>query len=208
MIVDSKTKLALDYKGNDGLWRKSRTIEGKQVSTRAGRLWGGMNQRWRADIEFKDFQFFCEWCQLQFGYLSLDEDGNLWQIDKDIFSKGNAKYAPDTSVFIPSYVNQIFKTSSNREGSFLIGAYWREERGKFSASMTVRGNSTYFGEFETEMEAHRCWQKEKVNQLNLLLEDPLIANHLKVLNKITEVGDKINNDYLQGVPTLSVLDGV
>jgi len=65
---------------------------------------------------FKDFQYFAEWCQSQVGFGLKD-----WHLDKDILFKGNKIYSEDTCVFVPSELNVLFNKKKKQRGDYPIG---------------------------------------------------------------------------------------
>lgn len=51
---------------------------------------------------FHDFQKFCDWAEQQHGY-----GEPLWQLDKDLVSKGNKEYSPACCIFLPREINNF-----------------------------------------------------------------------------------------------------
>ncbi|QNR53927.1 hypothetical protein phiK7A1_139 [Pseudomonas phage phiK7A1] len=67
---------------------------------------------------FEGFQEFAEWCNSQPDYGRLDEKGNRWQLDKDLFG---GYYSPETCVFIPAALNTLLKAAPKKQGDLPVG---------------------------------------------------------------------------------------
>lgn len=91
---------------------------GVYSKTRAGRVWNNLQTRTdgrhkdkcydEAVNGFKGFQEFAEWCQSEYGYMNVEQNGRFWQLDKDILVSGNMVYSPDTCCFVPNRINSVF----------------------------------------------------------------------------------------------------
>lgn len=99
-------------------------------------------------------------------------EGN--QLDKDIISKGNNLYSPETCRFVPGYINCILLTSGASRGELAIGVckHNHYKNGpRFMAQCKTTDCDTglvsnkYLGVFDTELEAHRAWQLVKMNDI-------------------------------------------
>jgi hypothetical protein len=117
------TRVVQDFKIRDGAWMTSYKMYHKQYLTKSRRLWmgmrgrckvGGSTQQERAtyigctmSVNFRDFQFFADWCQVQVGY---GEDG--YELDKDILSKGAKIYHEDMCVCVRASCTECFLVSS------------------------------------------------------------------------------------------------
>jgi len=102
---------------------------------------------------FKNFQFFAEWCNNQKGFY---EDG--WHLDKDIF--GGILYSEDTCCFIPKELNLFLSTLKKKnQGELPTGVVSRGE--KFRAYIKHRGKSTCLGTFHTPEEAYLNYLEKK-----------------------------------------------
>lgn len=109
---------------------------------------------------FKNFNYFYEWCQNQIGF------GNQnWQIDKDILLKNNKSYHEDLCVFVPQEINLLFCKANKIRGKWPIGVYLRNH-GKFEARC---GNglckNIYLGLFDTSEQAFQAYKLYKENLL-------------------------------------------
>ena len=119
---------AKDMKYVDGSWVKSFYVHPVQYRTSAYNLWMAVNRRCRGgkdnptyvgvENRFKDFQEFAEWCNSQPDYGRLDDKGNRWQLDKDLFG---GYYSPETCVFIPAALNTLLKAAPAKLGDLPVG---------------------------------------------------------------------------------------
>ena len=125
-----------DIKDDIGNWITSYTVTDEkyytQHRTTAFNLWLGINNRCKHDgyqqfrspnyvgteNQFNSFQEFAEWCQHQYGYNMVDEKGNRWQLDKDLFGK---HYNPKTCVFLPASLNTLLKSHPEKDNELPIG---------------------------------------------------------------------------------------
>jgi hypothetical protein len=112
--------------------------------------------------DWVSFMGFREWM------LSQDWQGK--HLDKDLITRGNKIYSPETCVFVDQALNNFTTTRAGRRGRYLIGAckigstFLAQCRNPF----THRGES--LGNFPTEMEAHLAWQAKKHEHAVKLVE--------------------------------------
>lgn len=94
------------------------------------------------------------------------------QLDKDLVLRGNKEYGPENCVFVPSFVNTALH--AKQEGLYPLGvAMWNDQRKKCfvsQCSSKLKRSSKYLGYFSTVDEAHRAWQKAKIEGLNLIID--------------------------------------
>lgn len=110
---------------------------------------------------FKLFNYFKEWCNNQIGFNSLDDNGNPFELDKDLLIKGNKVYSEDNCVFIPKEVNSLLITAKAKRGKLPIGVYFNKDKGKYQTSLKVDGKLKYLGRFDTEYEAFLAYKQAK-----------------------------------------------
>jgi len=92
---------------------------------------------------------------------SQDWEGK--ELDKDILIQGNKRYNKDTCVFIDQVVNKFITDSGGSRGIYLIGCHWLEDNKKFKSqgSNPFTKKRENLGLFDTEVEAHLVWKKQK-----------------------------------------------
>lgn len=114
---------------------------------------------------FKNFQFFAEWCNQQIGF------GNKgWQLDKDILVRGNKLYSETTCCFVPKEINNLFTLSGAKRGEYLIGVSFNRKVGKYQSSIKIDGRHIKLGYFHSEEDAFLCYKKAKESRIKDLAE--------------------------------------
>jgi hypothetical protein len=63
-----------------------------------------------------DYDNYVSWATLQVGHLQLDDNGKLYQLDKDLLGEGS--YGPNSCVFIPQELNKFLTAG---RGSVKVG---------------------------------------------------------------------------------------
>lgn len=105
---------------------------------------------------FKNFQFFAEWCQYQAGF------GNEgWCLDKDILVKGNKEYSEETCVFIPQHLNKLLTDRGADRGEFPIGVTRRNSESKFQAQISKWGERHHLGYYFNQEDALSAYKSAK-----------------------------------------------
>lgn len=182
------------------MYRRSNQIaKGKAKATRESSLWWSMVQRCTpgnpmqnksptysgctVSDNFKDFQYFANWCNNQIGFLDKDEAGRFFEIDKDLLSTTKI-YSEDTCCFVPKEINSFFAKNKKNRGEYLVGVGWHTPSKRFRA----RCGGVELGKFETEMEAYLTYKQCKealAKQLALKYNARLDPRVIDVLNNFT-----------------------
>lgn len=78
--------------------------------------------------EWLNFESFCDWLHSQSNY---DKwlNGSRWALDKDILSKGNKLYSPETCCLVPQNVNCLFLRRESQRGIYPIGVRYKNTDG-------------------------------------------------------------------------------
>lgn len=120
--------------------------------------------------EWLTFSNFKDWMEKQ--NWVMRETGETLCLDKDILFIGNKVYSPKTCVFIPQSLNKLLLSRSNERGLYPIGVHWSKNANKFVAQCGAHSskNSAYLGVYRTAGEAHRAWQKAKIEHMELYIE--------------------------------------
>ena len=113
--------------------------------------------------EWHNFQNFAKWFEENY-YEVGDEEMHL---DKDILVKGNKVYSPETCVFVPQKINQLFV---NRSRSSSLPRGVRKEWNRFKAEIKCNGNKTYLGMFSTKEEAFESYKNAKEKYIKEVAE--------------------------------------
>jgi hypothetical protein len=163
-----------------GEWLQSYKEDGKQVITRLGRLFGGVNQRARAggsyqrkfphyigvmvSEEFQDFQQFSNWCVKQIGW------GLGYDLDKDLLNPDpqHRLYSPAHCVFLPRKINKGICHRCSETMPYLPGVWPFPKGGKWYAKVSVDGRQVIVGTYSTEAGAHEAYVAAKEAQIKNL----------------------------------------
>jgi len=106
---------------------------------------------------FKDFQFFAEWCNNQVGF------GNEgWQLDKDILIKGNKVYSEDNCCFVPKEINCLFLDHQAKRGNCPIGVSYHKPQNNYQVSLSKYGKVHNLGYFLDPINAHKHYIVAKI----------------------------------------------
>jgi len=108
--------------------------------------------------EWHDFQNFAKW------YTSHDYYGLDYHLDKDLMFRGNKIYSKETCSLVPAKINTILTNLSASNSKSLTGVTYKEKKGLFQARIKSSGIVRNLGFFETEIEAHNAYirNKEKI----------------------------------------------
>ena len=115
---------------------------------------------------FKKYSYFYEWVNKQVGFNTVDDMGNIFQLDKDLLSKGNKIYSETTCVFLPLEINIALAIKDSKHKKFHVGV--RKNRNKYEVICCINSKSTYLGLFNTEIEAFNAYKQAKENYLKEL----------------------------------------
>jgi len=178
---------------------------GDTIKTEEGRLWKGMVSRCKSNRptyadcsmsqNFKDFQYFAEWCQHQIGFNSIDAEGFKFQLDKDIIFKHNKIYSENNCVFVPRALNSAFCKSDKTRGDCVIGVSICPRNGTFRATCSdpFTNKKIFLGRHGKETDAfhaYKIYKETKLKELALYYSgklDERVINAL--LNYQVEITD-------------------
>lgn len=108
--------------------------------------------------EWHNFQTFAKWYDQNY----YEVEGEKMQLDKDILIKGNKVYSPDSCVFVPQIINNLFLKHDAARGKFPIGVSFNKNKEKYIASCNNgSGNRGYLGLFDTPEEAFQAYKTAK-----------------------------------------------
>lgn len=210
-----------DRCSGDGVWLRYYMEEGKQIFTRAGRVWDGLNTRCKIGGKyqesrktyegcvnlFQNFQTFCTWCQHQEGYLKRDKSGRWWALDKDLLGTGK-HYSEDFCVFVPNEINLLLKLSKKRVHDLPIGVRERKDRvKKFHAQITSSGKNITLGHSYSPLAAHKLWQVAKIKEIEKRLFEYGESIDQRAVLKLKAIKDSVLNDIIFNRETKSLLGG-
>lgn len=203
----------LDFKNDNGLWVKSKTVGGVTYHTRASVLWNNIKKRsnprgvyktqnkgyTNTDNNFIDFQDLADWCQDQIGYSNKDLNGSFWCLDKDML--GNGTYSKEGCVFIPHKINVIF-TNNAKTKDLPLGVSL--DKTSIRARLSVEGKVRSLGTFSDTTKAHRAWQQGKIKCVESSLNkwEGLVDG--RVITRLQDVLLKLQEDVDNGRETVKI----
>lgn len=108
--------------------------------------------------EWLEFQAFAEWF-----YDNYPDDGEQYQLDKDLKFIGNKVYSPKTCLFVSKAVNNFTTDSGGSRGEYMIGVSWHKRDEKFQSRCNnpLTNKLEHLGYFTNELSAHMAWRKRK-----------------------------------------------
>jgi len=110
--------------------------------------------------EWYNFQTFAKWYNEN--YYEIDEQ--RMNLDKDILIKGNKSYNPNTCVFVPATINNLFIKRNKSRGEYPIGVCFY--RGKYLAFCNNKtGIQVSLGSFENSHLAFNSYKNYKENYI-------------------------------------------
>ena len=182
---------------NNATYRTETRIDGKRVACPAYAAWNSMltrscSAKYHARHQTYSGVTVCdEWRSLMsFRKWWLDHQVDGWQIDKDILSDSR-EYSPETSLFVPGWLNLFTTNSGAARGAHPIGVYFHKETGRFLAhcSNPMSKKREHLGLFGTPEEGHLAWRNRKL-ELALELKPKMDSIDLRIYPRIIEI---INN---------------
>lgn len=206
-----------DKMGEDGLWKKMWNSPNGIVGVKkkhhsiSYQRWKGMNSRTgvenyftlrpnysSVENRFRDFQEFVEWSSQHVGYLTTEIIGGVekfWHLDKDILTIDDEKfYSCETCLFVPQRVNLFTVTRSNKRGEHPIGVAFDKRSGIFIGQISTNGKPRYLGSFKNSFDAHRAWQKAKI-EYGLELIKEFEKSHTKLSQGLENWIQPLVSDY-------------
>lgn len=126
-----------------------------------------------------------------------------WDVDKDLISGKAREYSEETCVILPKNLNMFLVVSV---GKGLVGSYYDASRNKYQAYCNeFGGKRVSLGRHETEHQAHKMWQVEKVRQLRVAKEwyskqiysIPVVVSSLSKIIRNVEFDISTNNPTLR-----------
>lgn len=118
--------------------------------------------------DFNTFDKFLSWAEAQKGFMEYDEDGRIFEIDKDILAGGLGKcYSKDSCVFVPRVLNLL--AYQKRRTNLPKGVqYFKGRKKPYRAYMTKENKLNHFGYFNTVEEAASVVRDARLNYIRQL----------------------------------------
>ena len=110
----------------------------------------------KVEGDFIYFQKFARWYTEQ----TINKDMD-YQLEKDLFIKGNKVYSEKTCFLVPRRINMFLCKSEKKRGEYPIGVCWHEKMGRFVSQLSVCGVRAPSKFFDTPEEAFDCYKERK-----------------------------------------------
>lgn len=120
-----------------------------------------------------NFQNFSEWYYNNY-YEILEE---RIELDKDILVHGNKVYSPETCIFVPQTINELFKKRKKSRGDYPIGVSYNKRDDILEVWCRVYKNdknkNIYLGRFKPNQveEAFECYKQFKENYIKQVADE-------------------------------------
>lgn len=115
---------------------------------------------------FKNFQFFAEWCQYQKGFSEVG-----WELDKDLLVVGNKTYSEELCIFIPKELNLLLKNGRSNRGDYPVGVVYHKASKSYVAQCGINGKRLHLGCFSTPELAFKAYENCKVSHIKQKAEE-------------------------------------
>ena len=106
------------------------------------------------DKYFHNFQNYGAWREDNY----YEIEGEQMHLDKDILYKDNKIYSPDTCIFVPERINNLFIKRDANRGDCPIGVHYHKQRNKYTAQCKVEGRHKHLGYYNTPEEAFQAYK--------------------------------------------------
>jgi hypothetical protein len=108
--------------------------------------------------EWHNFQNFAKWFEENYNPEYMEG----WHLDKDILSKENKIYSPDTCAFVPQEINSLFTKTTCTRGEYPIGVYFSKKGRKFATQISKGTKQRLFlGYYNTTEQAFQVYKTAK-----------------------------------------------
>lgn len=115
--------------------------------------------------EWLNYQNFAEWYENN--YYEINDE--LMHIDKDILIKNNKMYSPETCIFVPQRINNLF-TNNKSNRNIYLGVY-RCSNTLYKSTCNVICGQKHLGYFKTPEEAFVAYKEFKENLIKQVADE-------------------------------------
>ena len=172
---------------NDADYVVKPKIDGKQVECIYYKRWKSIVKRTCSDEYkikhpgYKDVTICDEWLSfMNFRSWMIQQDWQGKEIDKDILSKEQKIYSPETCCFVTQEINTVLSHFS-RKGKYPTGVKLPKTHKKYTSTIKINGKEKHLGCHATIREAHIAYIKAKI---------PYIKTFF------SQVDDRVKNGFL------------
>lgn len=134
------------------------------------RIWADMlnrsynHKRHQINPTYSDCYVVNDWLSFSiFRRWVLGQDWKGKQLDKDILTKGNKVYGPDTCVFVPAKLNTFMLDCGDSRGEHPTGVHLERDSGRFKAQCCnpFTRKKENLGRFRCPQAASEAWRARK-----------------------------------------------
>ena len=202
---------------NDADYNVSKTykIDNKKVTVRCPyyEKWRGMlkrcysNKFTEKNTTYKDCYVCDEWLTFSnFKRWMEQQDWEDKELDKDLVVSNNKIYSPETCCFLSKEENSFVKIKGRTSVKNLpIGVDKSGHRKLYQASISIfcKGKGIYqrLGSYETPEEAHRAWQKAKIERAMYFSK---LQSDIKIKTGFLRMANKIQEDLNKNIETTTL----
>lgn len=182
---------------NDADYNVTKKIDGKTYTCPFYRKWCSMLKRCYNEKSLLQMPSYrgCTVCEEWLSFMNFKawmetQDWEGKHLDKDLLSNSSI-YSPETCVFIDAKLNSFLTLSNKSRGNYPLGV---TPNGKKYATHI---SGKHIGTFETIIEAHQSWQKEKIEQAYEYLhnsDNDLVKSGIQRV--INVLADDLNNNRI------------
>lgn len=129
--------------------------------------------------EWHNYQVFAKW--YDDSYYEIDQE--IMCLDKDILIKGNKIYSPETCMFVPQIINNLFIKSNASRGNLPLGIRSRGRKFEARCSNGV-GKAMELGSYDTIEQAfsvYKTFKEELIKQFSEEYKDKIPNKLYKAL---------------------------
>ena len=122
--------------------------------------------------EWLNFQNFAEWYDNNY----YEIEGETMALDKDILVKHNKIYSPETCVFVPQTINNLFVKNNKNRGDSVIGTRYHKRDRIYESWCNIYDFETgkskyeYLGRYDTQEKAFEIYKQFKENYIKQVAE--------------------------------------
>ena len=117
--------------------------------------------------EWYNFQNFAKWYEENYYEIPNEK----MHLDKDILFKGNKIYSPQTCIFAPQRINDLFVKSDKARGKYPIGVYYYKPTNKFKVQCNINSKRIGLGYYNNIEEAFSVYKEFKENYIKEIADE-------------------------------------
>lgn len=147
--------------------------------------------------EWLTFSNFKKWMETQ--------DWEDKQLDKDLLVYQNKAYSPETCCFLSKGINVFLTKTDKNRGLYPLGVSRKKDRPlvkakPFISRVSKGGISNFLGYYETPEQAHKAWQKAKIERAEVLKKE---QTDTRIIAGLQRIINKIQYDYDNNLETIN-----